>query len=478
MTLFELEQRRLAALARAKPINDQLQQIHERNGGRPLDAGDQERWDNLMRGRKSIDEELAEIDEQRAAAILEGTRNGTLTIEPGDGGDRPGTPQDRARHEHSARARSLIESARVVDDVKEIATGLVESDEDGSFARWAAITAEPTYLSAFTKVLRDPTRGHLEFTEAERAAFTAARQEARAQNIGTPAAGGYLLPFSLDPAIILTNDGSINPIRQNARHVTISTNAWHGITSAGTSSEWKVEGAEASDHSITDLDQPAIDVHFADSFVPYSFEAEGDIPNLLDMLGEVLTDAKDRHEATAFTVGDGNGKPKGVITAVAADAGSIIAPTTAESFQLADLYKVAQPLPARHQLNASWMINPQLTWTVRQWLTGEDSPNAAWTDLGDGTPPRLLGHRYLECTEMDSVWDAAVTAAHNYVLLYGDLKKYQVVDRVGTTVELVPHIFGDNRRPTAQRGLFMWWRVGGDCLDTNAFRLLDIPTTA
>jgi predicted phage gp36 major capsid-like protein len=34
------------------------------------------------------------------------------------------------------------------------------------------------------------------------------------------------------------------------------------------------------------------------------------------------------------------------------------------------------------------------------------------------------------------------------------------------------NLFGANRRPTGQRGMFLWARVGSDSVVDNAFRLL------
>ena len=44
--------------------------------------------------------------------------------------------------------------------------------------------------------------------------------------------------------------------------------------------------------------------------------------------------------------------------------------------------------------------------------------------------------------------------------------------RPGMNVEFVPHLFttGSNR-PSGQRGLYAWWRVGADSVNDLAFRL-------
>jgi predicted phage gp36 major capsid-like protein len=53
--------------------------------------------------------------------------------------------------------------------------------------------------------------------------------------------------------------------------------------------------------------------------------------------------------------------------------------------------------------------------------------------------------------------------------------KYGIVDRLGTTIELIPHLFGaSNRFPTGQRGLYVYGRTGAGVLAVNAFRYLEV----
>ena len=78
---------------------------------------------------------------------------------------------------------------------------------------------------------------------------------------------------------------------------------------------------------------------------------------------------------------------------------------------------------------------------------------------------------------MDSTFNASATA-DNFLLAYGDWKQFVIVDRIGTTLELVPHLFGDNSRPTGERGALLWFRTGSDVVVDNAFRILNVATTA
>ena len=89
-----------------------------------------------------------------------------------------------------------------------------------------------------------------------------------------------------------------------------------------------------------------------------------------------------------------------------------------------------------------------------------------------------LGKRWYENSNMDSAVNPAETA-NNYVALYGDVAKaFYIVDRVGSTLELIPNLVGANQRPTGQRGALLFFRTGSEVVVPEAIRMLDIPTTA
>lgn len=79
---------------------------------------------------------------------------------------------------------------------------------------------------------------------------------------------------------------------------------------------------------------------------------------------------------------------------------------------------------------------------------------------------------------MDGTIDAAATA-NAYAMIYGDVAKgFFIVDRVGSTLELIPNLIGASQRPTGQRGALLWFRTGSEVVVPQALRLLDIPTAA
>jgi len=292
--------------------------------------------------------------------------------------------------------------------------------------------------------------------------------------------GGYAIPAPVDPSIVLTNAGSINPIRRIARVETITNDVWRGLSSAGVTASFDAEAAEVSDDSPT-LAQPEVQTRMARAFAAASIEIAGDFPNLAGELATMFADARDNLESLKFWSGaSGSNEPIGIETALNGGS-SEVAQTTGEAMTVADIYKTQQALPARYQ------GKPKTAWTaelstinfMRQFATSNNY-HAFLTDLGGGNPPNLLGYPLHEWSSMDkySAVDAAATAV-NHLLLVGDWNNYLVADRVGGTMEFIPHLFNTNANlPSFNRGWVYYWRVGADSINDAAFRLYTLTTAA
>lgn len=341
-------------------------------------------------------------------------------------------------------------------------------------ARWAVAAGADAYASAFARLVADPERGHLMWSPAEQRAYRVAAEiqsELRAMS-STDAAGGFMVPLALDPAIILTNDGSLNPLRAISRVVQTVTDSWSGITSAGVTAEWTAEAAEVADAAPT-VGNPVIPVYKGDAFVPYSFEVGMDAVDLLGQLQILLADGADQLMATAYTTGPGTTAPTGIVTALAGTA-SEINTTGSEALAAADAYALQNALGARWQARARWAAALP---TINVFAQFETTNGALKFPELRESPPRLLSRPMSELSNLDSTVVPAATA-NNYVLLYGDFQNFVIVDRIGTSLELIPNLFGANRRPTGQRGALLWFRTGSDSVNDSAFKLLDVPTTA
>lgn len=359
------------------------------------------------------------------------------------------------------RARYAVDQAprHLSDDGKARAMDLIESvDEDSKqaplIARHMLMTGSAAYHDQFKEYMRTGYAGDI----------------LRASMTLTDANGGALVPFTLDPTIVLTNAGIVDPIRSISTSKTIATDDWNGVTSAGVSANWTAEGQEVPDNSPT-FGQIKITPKRADAWIEGTYEVLAD-SGFASELGRLLADAKARHEGAAFaTANVGATRPRGIVAAVAAVAGSLVASAASGALAVGDVYAVADALRPRDASQASWLANKKIFNKVRQFDTAGGS--SFWANLGMGRPSTLLDQPVYEASTM-----AGTVAAAAYVLLAGDFSKYYIVDRIGMSVQFDPLLKGASGRPNGKAGWFAFWRVGADCVDPDAFRLLQLSNPA
>lgn len=281
----------------------------------------------------------------------------------------------------------------------------------------------------------------------------------------TTTAGGFAVPYQLDPTIIPTSNGSVNPLRQISRVETITTNEWRGVSSAGITASYGAEGSEAGDNAPT-LAQPTANVEKATAFVPYSIEVGQDWGSLQTEMAKLIQDAKDDLEATKFVHGDGHGdnEPEGLLVG----ATSVVTSSANTTFAIGDVYALIAALPPRFVPRARILGTKSYYHRVRQFDTSGGA--GLWTTLGNGMPPDLVGYPAQELSTMSTS-----LASGSTVLTIGDFSHFLIVDRIGLTVEIIPHLFHTgNNRPSGSRGLYAYWRNTSEVLTSNAFRSLKI----
>ena len=166
----------------------------------------------------------------------------------------------------------------------------------------------------------------------------------RGMTIGTDSAGGFAVPFSLDPSVMLTSNGALNPIRQVARVFTIATDKWKGVCSAGVTASYDAEAREVSDDTPT-LAQPMIDCAMGRAFVPFCYELGQDWATLQPELLKLISDARDVLDATQFLTGTGTDSPAGVLTGLSTT--QRVQTAGSAAIAIGDVYALKQALPAR-----------------------------------------------------------------------------------------------------------------------------------
>jgi len=338
--------------------------------------------------------------------------------------------------------------SNLAQDYAENATRMVQANP-GTYGRGIAehmlLTGSQEYQDAFRAYIEDPQG------MAQRAALSL-----------TLANGGYLLPFVLDPTIILTNTGSANPWRRISNVKQTTSNTWNGVTSAGVTAAWLAEGTIISEVDPT-VGNVVVTPVKAAAWVFGSYEVLEDT-DFGQQLPRLLADAKDRLEEAAFATGGGTTVPNGVVVG----ATTVVTTATTLVIAIADVYGVQAAVPPRFR-NApgcAWVANVAIINKFRQLDTAGGA--SFWTNLGKGQPETLLGAPIYESTTM-----ASTLTSGNLEAIMGDFGQFIIVDRVGVSIIYEPLVKGAGGiLPAGQAGWFMFWRTGSTVAVPGAFRVM------
>lgn len=465
-------------------VRDELESLLELEA---LDEDQESRYDDLeveaaelqstiekREARQAKLEEIrtaAETPEQVVAGEARTAPNVNTRTSPFDLTGVPAFGEKR-NAEFQSRALSAIEESSdfVSDDHRNRATDIVQRLGRSDVGAQVLLTSSPEYRDAFYKSMSGE---EYNWTDGEKRAFNQVKDLTRALALSDVT--GVLVPSFLDPTVILTNDGSINPFRQVCRTETISTNVWTGVTTAGITGGWT--GAEASevDDDAPSFTNPAVTAFMADAFVPISYQGFEDLRGRESEIVRIIADYKDNLEATAHATGSGSNEPTGLVTALDANTNVEVATTTSNVFGLVDVYAVYEALPPRYRNDrTTWFAALPIINDIRQF--GTDNYNTQTVQLGARTVPAVLGHPILESSDMDGTIAVAGT---DDILIVGDPVNYLIADRVGLMVEFIPNLFhtGANR-PSGQRGWMAHWRTGADSINDSGFRLLQAETNS
>lgn len=372
-----------------------------------------------------------------------------------------GVPEETVAREFRARARQAVEDAPewCNDDQRETATRHIDRDGTGAIGKHYLQHGSPEYTDAWFRYIK---------TGEQRAALTT-----------TGANGGFLIPFHLDPTVILTNTGTVNPFRTISKVATVASNVWHGVSSAGVTAEWTAEAAEVTDASPT-FAQPTITPHRADAYVQASREVVEDAQNIASDIAAMFADARDRLESAAFATGSGDAsnQPYGVVTRMQLTTASRVSAQTNAQFGAVDVFNLVNNLPARYQDNCVWVAH-WFVYNLARQFGGANQPNF-WVDLGPGIPSQMLGRSTYQSSVMlnaaGGVGLSTATASSDDILILGDFSQgFQIVDRVGMEVLYNPLVIKSSAlRPSGEISWTAFWRVGADTVNTDAFRLLRV----
>jgi HK97 family phage major capsid protein len=468
--------------ARQAEIKRELERIDGEYRGQALPDAERESWNALNSEYDELDAQLTELETREARMQqLAAKPENVEPVEPPFQMRRPSATRtsdiwdlttiraaggpDEIRAEVHDRCKRAIEQAffphpqvRNEDAQAHVERLLMYDNATCELGYLIMRTGSPTYRKAFAKWAMGKTLDP---------------DESRAFSLSTT---GIPIPYVLDPTVIPISNSVVNPLRaiSNVEQI-VGSNQWRGVTAAAITASRVSEATEATDNTPT-LAQPTIDCSKVHAFVPFSIESGQDWSALEANMSRLFSDAKDDEEATAFATGNGTPpNPFGVLTG----ATGTTAAATGLTITAANLYSLEAALAPRFRPRAQFVANRAMYNIIRAldtaggaqlWLRiGELIGNAPASSGGNGnTGLRLLGYAVNELSTM-----SATVVNGTKIMLLGDFSMFKIIDRVGMTVELVPHIFGaGNRYPIGQRGLYAYWRNGSKVIDAAGFRAL------
>jgi hypothetical protein len=231
----------------------------------------------------------------------------------------------------------------------------VTDDKYGELPKRILATGSPAYTRVFGHALAVGNPGAL------------GSEDSRILALGESpdTAGGYAVPFQLDPTIILTSSGGVSPLRDISRVEKIVGKEYDLVTSAGVTVHRVAEAAPSVDDSPV-LAQPTVRANRVQGFVPFSVELEGDWGSLQSQMLTLLADAKALEEAdaggatTGFFLGTGTApQAGGIITTM--PGGSAVTTATTLVLALGDIFKTKDALGNRFRPAPSGSRTPRST---------------------------------------------------------------------------------------------------------------------
>lgn len=255
------------------------------------------------------------------------------------------------------------------------------------------------------------------------------RQVQNAQSTGVDSEGGYLVPTTFSGVLLeaMADYGGVRAVAQVQSTQSGETIQWPTVDETAVTGEWLAENASATDGDIT-FGTTSIGAHLASSKVvaiPFALLQDAGIGNMEGMLNGLLASRLARLTNAAYTVGDGSGKPTGIVNG--AGLGHTTAAGLVDSFTSDDFIELEHSVDPVYRRDASWMMHDTALKVAKKMKDGEGRP--IWMPGVSGqAPAEILGYGYTPNQDM------AVPAAGADSVLFGDMSKYLIRDVMDITL--------------------------------------------
>jgi hypothetical protein len=245
-------------------------------------------------------------------------------------------------------------------------------------------------------------------------------RELRAMNVATDAKGGYTAPSSTQSAVQVAL-GEQGPMVNSAFVSVLSTDNGNSILYNTLDDRARVgtiigEGVEASETDLT-LAQRALGAFkYTSGKVLISNELLQDSnTDVVALVVNALTAGIDRGLNRHFTNGTGSGQPRGVLTALNADASALVT-TAGAAFSADELFKLQHKVAPAYRNGGQFMLSDEALFQARTMKDLEG--RYIWrAGLDSGVGNTILGSAYQINPDMG-------VAAGTIAVTYGQHKNY------------------------------------------------------
>ncbi|WFU76591.1 phage major capsid protein [Bradyrhizobium sp. CB2312] len=270
--------------------------------------------------------------------------------------------------------------------------------------------------------------------------------ERKTLNLGTNTAGGYVVTPEYGKTV-LEKLRRYSPLRGLASAMTIGTTEVY-IPTLETDADGEGWVTETGNRTSTEpvFGQLNIKTFENARYIPISQQLleDADI-DLLSFVAGHIAKITGKVEAKSFMIGDGNGKPTGLLNTPTNYASITAAPDGSDI--VGKLIDAFYALPGEYAANGSWIMRRETMGLIRKVADaavgsiGYSGP--IWSDgLANGTPATLLGRPVYESVDMSLLPTASGTT---YPVVFGDMESaYQIVDRVGLAIRVDDLTGADN----------------------------------
>jgi len=293
-----------------------------------------------------------------------------------------------------------------------------KADDPGSEEERVMATDE--YRSAYWKFLRQG-RGVLP------------ADQLRALKIGSDPDGGHLVPDEYEATLVdkLENE---NIMRQLATVITTTSGDRKiPVVSGKTEAHWTAEEGEYT-KAKPSFGSKSLGAHKLTALTLVSEELLNDSAfSIDDFLSNDITRAMGRKEETACVIGDGDGKPNGVVPAATlGKEGSLT-----DGISSDELLEIYHSLKRPYRESASWLFADSTALAIRK-LKDQNDQYIWQPGLQAGQPDRLL-RRPVAISD-----DVPELGATNRSILLGDFSYYWIADRQNTAIQRLVELYAEN----------------------------------